>query len=168
MKYEREIGEVRDVFLSIMNKYKAFEKIPHHYGTDELLYVTEMTTIETIAQYPDINVTELAEKHGVTKGAISQTIKKLEKKDMVQRLKSPTSQREVLLRLTLKGEMAYHQHQLFHLQIAAELFEEIDTWTPEQIAFLKRALSTFDCMFDKAMDLLHVNREDELKPDNSG
>jgi hypothetical protein len=56
----------------------------------------------------------------------------------------------------MKGEIAYHQHQLFHLQAASELFDEIDQWTPEQMEFLKRAFATFDRMFDSAMEMVNV------------
>jgi DNA-binding MarR family transcriptional regulator len=156
MKYEKEIAEIRDLFLSILNKYRMFEKIPHHYGTGEILYPAEVVMIETLGAYPGINVTELAKKHGVTKGAISQTIKKLEKKELVKKTKSASNSKEVLLSLTMKGEIAYHQHQLFHLQAASELFDEIDQWTPEQMEFLKRAFATFDRMFDSAMEMVNV------------
>jgi DNA-binding MarR family transcriptional regulator len=152
MKHEKDIFEIRDVFVSVVNKFRAFEKFPHHYGTGELLYPSELVTIETLGTNPGINVTELAKKHGITKGAVSQTIKKLEKKDLVKRTKSPTNSKEVLLSLTVKGEMAYHQHQLFHLKFASDFFEEIDRWTPEQVEFLKHAFMALDRLLDDAIE----------------
>ncbi len=154
MKYEKEIAEIRTRFLSLINKYRTFEKMPHHYGTGEILYPAELVTIETIGAFPKINVTELAHKHGVTKGAVSQTLAKLERKKLVQKSKSPTNHKETLLKLTVKGEIAYHQHQLFHLQIDAGFFEETEHWTPEQIKFLLHVFTRFNEMLDKAFELM--------------
>jgi DNA-binding MarR family transcriptional regulator len=151
MKYEKEMNELRDLFLSIINKYKEYEKIPQYYGTNELLYLSEITTIETIGAYPEINVTDLAQKLGITKGAISQKLKKLEKKELVVRSKDPLNHKEVRIKLTLKGEIAFHQHQLFHLQFASEFFNELEQWTPEQMVFLKRVFTVFNQLFDKAL-----------------
>lgn len=164
MQYEKEMTELREMFLSLINKYKAFEKTPQYYGTDELLYLSEMTTIETIGAYPEINVTELAKKIGVTKGAISQMIKKLEKKNLVVRSKDPSNNKEVRIKLAIKGEIAFHQHQLFHLQFASDLFEELERWTPEQWAFLKHVFTVFNQLFDKALkDLTLLGRSEERK-----
>ena len=102
MKNENELLKIRELFISVVNKLNTLEKTPRRYGTDELLYASELTAIETLGYHPGINVTEFAEKHSITKGAVSQLINKLEKKDLVKREKNPTNQKEVLLKLTNK------------------------------------------------------------------
>ena len=154
MEFEKEIAEIRTLFLGIINEYNTIEKTPRNYGTGELLYASEMNIIETLGYNQGINVTDLAEKLGVTKGAISQVIKKLEKKNLVSRFREPGNNREVLLKLTIKGEIAFHQHELFHLQFSSKFFEEIEKWTPEEIAFLKNVLKSIFDLFEKALDTL--------------
>ncbi len=41
MLNDKELRELADLFISLVNKYEAFEKTPRHYGTTELLYGSE-------------------------------------------------------------------------------------------------------------------------------
>jgi len=85
-----------------------------------------------IGTHPDINGTSLAKIMGVTKGAISQVIKKLEKKKLVDRYQNPTNNKEILLRLTKKGEIDYHGHEAYHAKYDSQWFEALEKITPEQ------------------------------------
>ncbi len=153
MKNERELLQVRELFLSIVNKINTLEKIPRRYGTDELLYASELIMIESLGYKPNVNVTEFAENHGITKGAVSQLVKKLEKKGFVTRHKNPTNQKEVLLKLTMKGEIIFHQHTLMHLQFAKEFFERFEAMKPEQLGMILQFLSSLDRLFDRVEEL---------------
>ena len=53
------------------------------------------------------NATEIAKQLGVTKGAISQTISRLEKKGIILKTKDPYSKNELTLSLTGFGQKAY-------------------------------------------------------------
>ncbi len=55
-------------------------KSPLDYGTDDLLYRSEVHTLEVIEKNPGINVTGIAKALDLTKGAVSQTIRKLVEK----------------------------------------------------------------------------------------
>jgi DNA-binding MarR family transcriptional regulator len=154
MKNEQGLLKIRENFLRVVNKLNTIEKTPHSYGTDELLYASEMGAIETLGYQPGLNVTEFAQKHGITKGAVSQLVKKLEKKGLVTRHKSSSNRKEVLLKLTTKGEIAFHQHSLFHLQAAKEFFEKFENMPPEKIAAVTEFLEDLDALFDKAREIM--------------
>ena len=154
MKNQAELVKMRELFLKIMNRLNQLEKTPRRYGTDELLYTSELTMIESLGYRPGVNVTEYAENHGITKGAVSQLVKKLEKKGLVERYKNPTNQKEVLLKLTMKGEIAFHKHTLLHLQFAKEFFDEFEALTPEQTGLIIRFLTSLDKLFDRAESML--------------
>ena len=72
--------EVLHDFIKLANKYNSLEKIPADYGVGKDLYHSERHLLDQIGDYPEKNITELAQFMGVTKGAISQTVKKLETK----------------------------------------------------------------------------------------
>jgi DNA-binding MarR family transcriptional regulator len=150
MKNEQQLLQIRTLFIGIVNKLNRLEKTPRQYGTDEVLYASEIQAIETLGYHPGLNVTEFAEKHGVTKGAVSQLIKKLAHKGLVTRYKDPLNQKEVLLKLTTKGEIAFHQHTLFHLQFAQEFFDAFETMPAEHIQAIIKFLATLDELFDRA------------------
>jgi len=95
------------------------------FGTGVLMYRREIHTIQAIGRNPGINVTTLAEYMGVTKGAVSQTIKKLSNKGLVRRTRVPGNVKEVVLELTELGWIGFHNHDKFHmdsLDIAREYF----------------------------------------------
>lgn len=55
------------------------------------------------------NASEIAKRLGLTKGAISQTLSRLEKKGMITKIKDPYNKNELNLLLTDLGKKAYQQ-----------------------------------------------------------
>lgn len=73
------------------------------YGTGELYTAVEVHTVTLIEENPGITSSEIAERNMRTKGAVSQIISKLEKKDLVRREKDPNNGRRNHLYVTPKG-----------------------------------------------------------------
>ncbi len=101
-----------DHFLTILHLYSVIARKPIDYGTGDMLYFTEIRTIATIGKSREINMTRLAEKMGVTKGAISQTVRKLVSKDLITKLNT-NNKKEFMLKLTLRGETADKGHESY-------------------------------------------------------
>ena len=72
-------AEAVDIIHQVANLYIS-TKVPQDYGTGEEYTSVEVHTLKHIADNPGITVTELARHNGKTKGAISQILKKIEKK----------------------------------------------------------------------------------------
>jgi DNA-binding MarR family transcriptional regulator len=113
-------------FEKVMNKYNKSEKKPRYYGTKDLLYRSEVHTIEAIGDNNKINVTELAQYLGITKGAVSQMADKLIKKDMVNKKMVSNTENEVSLELTEKGRVVYNGHKEYHKELYAEISQRLD------------------------------------------
>lgn len=107
-----ELHTMVDLFTRILHLYSVIDKKPKDFGTGDLLYVTEIHTLHYIAGNPEINVTQLAEISGVTKGAISQTLKRLVNKRYIARYKSK-NKKEVNLRLSDKGYIINKKYEDF-------------------------------------------------------
>jgi DNA-binding MarR family transcriptional regulator len=121
------VNEVENIFEQaerIFNKYQALRKKPITFDKDIVLYRSELHTIEVIGNTPNINVTNLAHQLGITKGAVSQCLDKLCKKQMVTRKPSPLTDNEVALTLTERGKDVYESHESFHKKMYSD-FEEI-------------------------------------------
>ncbi len=91
------------------------------FGTGIPLYRAEIHTIETIGKYPGINVTRLAERMGVTKGAVSQMLKRLAKKKLISKRMTAGNEKEIAIELTDTGKTAFENHKALHLSILAIL-----------------------------------------------
>ncbi|SCY38188.1 MarR family transcriptional regulator [Desulfoluna spongiiphila] len=140
------------IFHKVMNKMKRIEQKPRYFGTDILLYPSEIHTIDAIGKNPGINVTDLAVLQGVTKGAVSQVIRKLVDKEMVVRMKDEKSDREVLLMLSPAGKIAYTSHQKFHSRIDPILLELIEEADEEKIAFMVSVFKAIERFCDQVLE----------------
>jgi|GEM_PF-364184 len=131
--------------------YVALEKTPRHFGTDKLLHMGEIHTIDAVGRFPNINITELARELEVTKGAVSQMVKKLEKKGCLVAAKKPGNDKEVALNLTEEGRVAYEYHQHHHTgleMVLRRMMERLDMGILEEIResleALRRDYNEFD------------------------
>ncbi len=113
----RMLDEIVDRFMAVYKKFSLFDKSPHDYGVNELLTPVEIHTVVAIDENPAINVRTLAEKMAVTKGAISQMIKKLEKRNLIRKVKGMENDKEVLLVPTEKGKKASAGHETRHRKL---------------------------------------------------
>jgi len=135
---------IGETFNRIINKFTSIEKKPRDFGTGDLLYPSEIHNIEIIGRNPGINVTNLAKKLGVTKGAVSQTVNKLERKNLVEKFRNSDNEKEVMLKLQKKGEIAFNGHEAFHAKFYSEIMDEVDDMAPEQIQFFQSILAKID------------------------
>ncbi|MEF2231483.1 MAG: MarR family transcriptional regulator [Pseudodesulfovibrio sp.] len=119
-----------------------FDKKTHTYGTDQELYEAEIHLIVAIKDNPGLHVAGLAQKFGVTKGAVSQLVQKLAKKGMISRQVAPDNQSRILLSLTGKGSVAYAGHAAVHAEFEAMVERVLASEPEEKQAFLKRFLCT--------------------------
>jgi DNA-binding MarR family transcriptional regulator len=121
-----ELQTLIDLFLKILHLYSVIGRKPKDYGTGDLLYFTEIHTITMVGKNKEINMTRLAEIMGVTKGAISQTIRKLVHKNLILKSNS-TNKKEFNLKLSQKGKTVYKGQESFQRELfefAATLYEQ--------------------------------------------
>jgi DNA-binding MarR family transcriptional regulator len=111
-----ELQNLIDLFLKILHLYSIIGRKPKDYGTGDLLYFTEIHTITMVGKNEEINMTQLAEIMGVTKGAISQTIRKLVNKNFIIK-SNDVNRKEINLRLSEKGLIVYKGQDSFQKEL---------------------------------------------------
>ncbi len=147
MKFKNR-NKISYTFLRIVSKISEFDKKTRYYGTDKPLYEAEIHMIKSIKENEGIHVTGLADMLGVTKGAVSQTIMKLDHKGMIIKDTDPRNQSRLVLRLTSKGNIAYMHHEKLH-QKYEELFNALlENATEENKMFLKGFLNSLEKQID--------------------
>lgn len=150
MDREKICEEIVELFIRLANKYKALEKIPVDYGVGKDLYHSERHLIDQIGDHPEKNITELAKFTGVTKGAISQTVKKLEKKDIVQRYKGEGNEKEVFLKLTGIGISVFNKHKEVNQETILPFYEELGKYPDDKAYFLLEIFKWMDSFLDES------------------
>jgi DNA-binding MarR family transcriptional regulator len=127
---KNELQTLIDLFLKILHLYSVIGRKPKDYGTGDLLYFTEIHTIAMVGRNKEVNMTRLAEMMGVTKGAISQTIRKLVSKNYI--VKSNTNNmKEINLRLSEKGKIVYKGQKSFQKELFTFAEKLYDSARPE-------------------------------------
>ena len=144
-----QVGKLIQQFLRIMNKYNAGEKKPLVYGQGNLLYRSEVHTIEAIGDLKSVNVTDLATYLGVTKGAISQMIDKLVNKRLVNKTFISPSVNEVALTLTEAGILVYKMHQDRHREMDKKIMNLLTNSSVEQLSFLANFQDQMENLLDE-------------------
>jgi DNA-binding MarR family transcriptional regulator len=84
------------------------------FGTGHRLYPAEIHTVEAIGDTPEITVTKLAERMGVSKPTISERINKLSGKGLVSKEAKAGNAKAVHLCLTESGKAAHRGHVDHH------------------------------------------------------
>lgn len=102
-----------DKFILLVNKFNGLNSLDIDYLKDEKITHSEVHFLDLMSRNPDKKASELAELSGVTKGAISQQIKKLEKKGLLIRVRYNDNYKEVFISLTAKGNEAVETHNKF-------------------------------------------------------
>lgn len=123
---DKELKTLIDLFLKILHLYSVINRKPKDYGTGDLLYLTEIHTITVVAANKEINMTRLADIMGVTKGAISQTIRKLVNKNLIIKQNAGINKREYNLQLSEKGKIVLNGQNSMQKEVfafAATLYE---------------------------------------------
>lgn len=139
-----ELQNLIDLFLKILHLYGVINRKPKDYGTGDLLYLTEIHTLTMVAKNNEVNMTRLAEMMGVTKGAISQTIRKLVGKNLIIREKG-TNMKEINLRLSEKGKKVMNGQETLQNEIfafATSLYKEAKPEDRETVRRLFQAITS--------------------------
>ena len=144
-----KIHDFKETFLRIINKFKVLEKIPIDHGTGDLLYASEINTLEIIGKFPGINLTQLAEKKGVTKSAVSQIVAKLVKKHLVTKNQSPNHEKVFFLELTNSGEIAFENHEKFHEKYDLPMIEKLSGMNDKQFDQVAEIFEMLESTIDK-------------------
>ncbi|MDF2961781.1 MAG: MarR family transcriptional regulator [Paenibacillus sp.] len=70
-------------------------------------------------------MSELAAKLGITKGAVTQIVGRLEEREFVKRHPHPNDSRSVVVSLEERGKTAFHVHEKLHEEFIHSLREEL-------------------------------------------
>ena len=128
--------------LRVINKYNEVTKKPRYYGTDVLMYPSEIHIIDAIGNGKDVTATSLAAQLGITKGGVSQSVAKLYGKELISK-SAGNGINEVFLHLTPKGMTAYEGHKNLHKHMndrIENMIANMDDGTKEEIQNLMAAL----------------------------
>ena len=138
-------NKIIEKMIGLSNKINQNNKKPNNYGTDQILYTSEIHMIEAISTHQNANASELAAIMGITNGAVNQVANKLMKKGLLEQYQTSTNKKEVHYNLTALGQTANTAHQNFHKNQYSSMEEYTNKLSPEE-------RNTINNFLDELMD----------------
>lgn len=121
MEKQRKTDSLPRKLLNVISRFNESDRKIRTFGTDTPLHLSEIHLIEFIGGHPDLYVSEIAREKKVTKGAISQTLRRLERKNLIRKRPDAGNHTRVVVSLTEAGWTAYREHEKFHQEIAEKV-----------------------------------------------
>jgi len=104
-------GSLDTQILRLINKIIFLEKKSIIQHGDLRFFPSEIHLMNVIASGQDLSALDMANRLGVTKGAVSQTLSRLEKKGIIFKNKDPRYKNRLRVHLTQTGNEVYTIHQ---------------------------------------------------------
>lgn len=134
-------------YMMLVEKISNTTKSYKSFGTDVNIYRSEIHIIQLIGDKKSIHISEISRLIGVTKGTVSQIVRRLESKGLVEKKTDESNNTRQIANLTLKGMTAYQAHMTYHQHKHEEMKTFLDSLTDENKAILENFL-------DKAYDMI--------------
>lgn len=135
------------IFLE-KNTSLEFEGISLH--PSEIHIILYINRNEGVAK----NATRIAEQIGVTKGAISQTLSRLERKEILYKIKDPYNKNELIISFSKKGERALEQILAMHDKLLEEHKKILDDF-PEKA---KKIILQYLSAIEQTISKIHIEK----------
>ena len=137
---QNDLLKLFDQVFDISHRLVALDRTPHDLGCGQPVTRAELHLVSTIAANGDRSVTELARDRGVTKGAISQLLARLEKKGLIEKRVDEANASRLLVRLTAEGQLVHQAHDQLHDLICGFFVEEVGDLDEETLVLIKEFL----------------------------
>ncbi|RPI39348.1 MAG: MarR family transcriptional regulator [Methanoregulaceae archaeon] len=138
-----------DLFARLLNKAALIEQEPVDTGDGVLLCTSEIHLIDMAGRFPEESMSALASHLGITKGAVSQTVKKLEKKGYLERINREGNKKTVFIRLTDSGIQAFTWHRAYHAMVNDRIAREIARYEGKDRKYICKILLQMEKIFDE-------------------
>jgi DNA-binding MarR family transcriptional regulator len=149
----KKLNELIELFQAIVAKYSRFDEMAVRFSDfGRPLFKSELHFIKCVKEHSEANLSRLAALLGITRGAVSQVLVKLEKKKMVER--TSRNRKEFSVSLTPTGEKVYQEHEEFHRNHFRELEWAMKLLPVNRINFIEyvfRTINTFYDTFEKRL-----------------
>jgi len=143
---------IHEKFIRIVKLYEKLEKTPRTYGTDELFTSAEMHMLENLGDnHESLSVTDLAKLLDITKGAVSQNLKKSEIKGLTMKQEDPENSSRLIVRLTSKGKAAYYAHRYWHETMDGGYKDYFVNLEEDKILFLLEFMTRVEDFLNRAI-----------------
>ncbi len=137
------------VIRELVRCYQAFESYSSRHVRALGLTSPQFDIIATLGNTPGMTFRELGEKTLITKGTLTGVVDRLEAKNLVRRVPSPTDGRCQIVQLTARGEAVFSRVFPAHLAYVGRAFSDL---SQEELHQMQDLLMRLGSVFTRAAD----------------
>lgn len=135
---------LNEILVKLFRNINTIEEQAVKSGEYKDMTTNDMHVIEAIGIDGEKNMSTVAKSLSVTTGTLTISVNSLVKKGFVDRIRSETDRRVVLVSLTAKGKKAFKQHQKFHEDMIDAIVAQLDE---AEKVILQKALLDLNTFF---------------------
>ena len=132
--------EIIKKLLEIIYISIDFENEIRNYGTDVKIASSEIYLLKMIAEMKNAYITALAKEMNISKAAVSQTARRLERKGLVVKNVALDNKSKYILHLTEKGLRAHEEHMKLEREVREKMLQAADILTTEDLRKIEEFL----------------------------
>ncbi|PWJ93294.1 DNA-binding MarR family transcriptional regulator [Oceanotoga teriensis] len=136
----KKIFETMSLFMKLVENAANGKKKILDFGDDMKFYRGEIHLIKVIGENPGMYISQVARYLKVTRAVVSKTLLKLEKDGFIIKEEDEENKKKLRLFLTKKGNLAYVNHQKYHLENDKEVYDYLNELDDDQIKIIEQFL----------------------------
>ena len=135
MKSDIKKKTVEELFALLYDAME-YDRAPKSYGTDVLISSSEIYMVKCIFDTEKASVTNISKTLDITKSAVSQAVKKLKSKDLINISIDEDNLSRYVIDLTEKGNTAHENHINARAELSSKIYSLLDSCTEDSIEAL--------------------------------
>lgn len=135
-----QFTQIVETFLQVNNLLTQIQKRPVQITKDLRLSTSMIHLIDLVGNHPQLSISALATRLGVTKGAVSQQVPTLIARGLVQVNYPAGNHKTKLISLTKAGHQVYQAHNSLHASLYQAIQTALATFSPAQVTTLQHLL----------------------------
>jgi DNA-binding MarR family transcriptional regulator len=139
---------VMDHLNRIINQVLLLKKRSFFQFEDVEFYPSEVHLLLVIKEKSATNATKMAGELGITKGAVSQTLSRLEKKGVLTKTKDPYKKNELTIIFTSFGAAAFKYYTTRLTKLHKKHNRYLDSFSDKEKVVVERFLTEVEKMID--------------------
>lgn len=134
-------NKLGNLFVELFHSILDAEEKAIIRGDFQDISINDVHVIEAIGNNEPKSSSAVSKKLGVTMGTLTKSIDGLVRKDYVQRVRSESDKRVVLLSLSAKGLRVFKKHAAFHENMVRAATKQ---FAPEETVLLEKTLDNLE------------------------
>ena len=144
-----KFGSLETQILRLINKIIFLEKKSIIQHGDLRFFPSEIHLMNVIASGEDLSALDMANRLGVTKGAVSQTLSRLETKGIIIKEKDPRYKNRLKVNLTETGKEVFAIHQETQAGFQSQYSKYLSSISEKERDVIRNFLKQLEGLIDK-------------------